>query len=179
MQTFRRIVRQDRYLPLRNDLPVIDFFINIMDGAASHRFAGRESLFPCFEARKFRQKRWMDVNDTPGKRLEHRRVQHAHKAGENHEMNAGVAQYFHKFLFCFWLQTRAKLAGRQIRIRNGKLSRDIKDWCVEHIRNHHTRFRGKVARADVLEDRSAVASLSRSKNSYWQPFHLNRSAFRS
>ena len=36
MQTFRRIGRQNGYLSLRDNLPVIDLFIEIVHSAASH-----------------------------------------------------------------------------------------------------------------------------------------------
>ena len=82
---------------------MVDLLVHKMYRAARHGFAGRESLFPRFQSRKFRQKRRMDVNDSPGKRLEHRRVQYPHKTGENHKINVGVAQYFHKLSFRFRL----------------------------------------------------------------------------
>src|SRR5882762_2521174 len=57
METFGRIVRQDRYLLLSDDSPVINFLIDIMHRAARHGFASCESLFPRFQSRKFWQKR--------------------------------------------------------------------------------------------------------------------------
>ena len=100
MQSFRRIGRQNGYLSLRDNLPVIDLFIEIVHSAASHLFACRERLFPRFEPREFWQKRWMNVDDATGERLEHRFVQHAHETGENHDFDSGFAQHFHQLFFC-------------------------------------------------------------------------------
>src|SRR2546430_6133962 len=52
MQAFRRIVRQDRYFTLRDDIAVIYFFVDVMNGATGHTFTGSERLFPGFQARE-------------------------------------------------------------------------------------------------------------------------------
>ena len=69
MQTFRGIVRQDRHLTLGDDLPMIDFFVDKMHRAARYSFAGCKCLLPSFKSWKFWQKRRMDVDDAPRKRV--------------------------------------------------------------------------------------------------------------
>src|SRR5438034_10405091 len=93
MQTFRRIVRQDGYLPASDDLPVIEFLINIMHRSARHSFSGCESLFPSLKSRIFRKKRRMDIDVALCKRPEHWRVQSAHEASEVLKINASLAQH--------------------------------------------------------------------------------------
>src|SRR6266550_8762493 len=101
-------------------------------------------------------------------------MQDPHETGENDKFDTSIAQHLHELLFYFPLQTRTKSARRQIGIRNTKLPRDIKDRCIQHIRNHQARFRSEIARPDALENRTAVASFPRPENSNWQAFHLIR-----
>src|SRR5207253_11165179 len=61
MQSFGGIVGQSRKLALRDDITVIDFFIDIVDGATGYFFASGECLFPRFEPRKFWQQCWMNI----------------------------------------------------------------------------------------------------------------------
>jgi hypothetical protein len=75
----------------------------------------------------------MDVDDALGKRPEHGRVQYTHEASEDHKMNTSVAQHSHKLFFCLRFQACAKLTRWQIRICDRKLSRYLKDRCVQHI----------------------------------------------
>src|SRR5436189_1884483 len=136
MQALRGVVRQNSYLSLCKDLPVIDPFVDVVHRAAGHSFARGESLFPRFESWEFRQKRWVNVDNATRERLEHRFMQDAHETGENDKFDTGIAQHLYKLLFCFRLQTRTKSARRQIRVRDTKLPRDIKDRRIQHIRNN-------------------------------------------
>jgi hypothetical protein len=86
-------------------------------------------------------------------------MQDAHETGENDKFDTGIAQHFHQLLFYCRLQARTKSARRQIRIRHTKFPRDIKDRCIQHIRNDQTHFRREIARPDALEDRAAVTAL--------------------
>ena len=61
MQSFRGIVRQNRNLALGDDITVIDFFIDIVDGATGYFFASGERLVPRFEPRKFWEQCWMNM----------------------------------------------------------------------------------------------------------------------
>ncbi len=61
VQSFRGIVGQNRNLALRDDITVIDSFIDIVDGATGYFFASGERLFPRFEPRKFWQECWMNI----------------------------------------------------------------------------------------------------------------------
>src|SRR5262245_45805031 len=101
-------------------------------------------------------------------------MQNTHEPGENDKFDPGSAQHLYELLFYFRLQSRAKPAWRQIGVRNPKLPRQIKDRCIQHVRNHETRFRSKITGADAPKDRPAVASFSRPENSNWKAFHLNR-----
>ena len=56
VQALGGIVRQDCYLSLREDLPVIDLLIDVMHCAPGYLFARHERLLPRFEARELRQK---------------------------------------------------------------------------------------------------------------------------
>ena len=132
-------------LSLCKDLPVIDPFVDVVHRAAGHCFARDESLFPRFKSWEFRQKRWVNVDNATRERLQHWFMQDAHETGENDKFDTGIAQHFHELLFYFRLQTRAKSARRQIRVRDTKLPRDIKDRCIQHIRNHEARFRSEIA----------------------------------
>jgi len=61
MEALRGIVRQNPYLALSDNVAVIDFFIDEVNGAAGHTFAGDKRLFPSFESGKLWQQRWMNV----------------------------------------------------------------------------------------------------------------------
>src|SRR6266849_10308304 len=145
MQALRRVVRQNSYLSLCKDLPVINPFVDVVYRAAGHGFARDESLFPRFKSWEFRQKRWVNVDNTTTERLQHWFMQDAHETGENDKFDTGITQHFHELLFCWRVQARTKFARRQIRIRNTKLPRDIKDRCIQDIRNHQARFRSEIA----------------------------------
>src|SRR5262245_56679383 len=116
----------------------------------------------------------MNVDDATRERLQHWFVQNAHETRESDKFNTDIAQHSHELLFYLQLQAGAKSTRRQIGVRNTKLSRNIKNRCIDHIRNHQACFRGEIARPDALENRPAVASFPRPENSDWQPFHLSR-----
>ena len=97
MEAFRSVVGQNRHFPLRDDVTMIDSFVDVVDRATSHRFAGSKRLLPCFESWKFGQKRWMNVQDSVPKCFEHRRFEDSHETGENDEFDASVAKYSNKF----------------------------------------------------------------------------------
>src|SRR4029450_1331480 len=103
MQTFGRVSRQNRHLPLSDDLTVIDFLIHVMHRATSYLVAGRERLFPRFEPGKFWEKRWMDIDDAPGERFEYRCMEHAHEASEHHELGTGLSSHINELAFHFRL----------------------------------------------------------------------------
>jgi hypothetical protein len=86
----------------------------------------------------------VNVDNATLKRFQHWFVQDAHETGENDKFDAGSAQHLYELLFYFRLQSRAKPARRQIGVRNPKLPRQIKDRCIQHVRNHETRFRSKI-----------------------------------
>src|SRR5215211_6647688 len=112
MQTLRRVVRQNSYLFLCKNLPVIDPFVDVMHRAAGHCFTRNKSLFPRFKAWEFWQKRWMNIDDATTKRLQHWFTQHAHETGENDKFDTGIAQHLDELLLYFRLQTRAKSPRR-------------------------------------------------------------------
>src|ERR1700757_2523186 len=144
MQALGRVVRQNSYLSLCKDLPVIDPLVDVVHRAACHYFARNESLFPRFKSWELRQKRWVNVDDATRKRLQHRFMQDAHETGEIDKFDTGIAQHSHEPLFYCRVQARAKSTRRQIRVRNTKLAGDIKDRCIQHIRNHQARFRSEI-----------------------------------
>ena len=124
---------------------MIDPFVDVVHRAAGHCFAGDKSLFPRFKSWEFRQKRWVNVDNATGERLQHWFMQDTHETGENDKFHTGIAQRIHKLLFYFRLQTRTKSTRRQIRIRDTKLTRDRKDRCIQNIRNHQARFGSEIA----------------------------------
>ncbi len=171
MQVLRSLVRQDCHLSLGEDLPVIDRCVDVVNCAAGHCFASDKGLLPSLESWKFRQKRWVNVDNTTRKRLQHWFVQDAHETGENDKFDTGVAQHIHELLFYFRLQTGTKSARRQIRIDHTKLPRNIQNRRIQNIRKHEPGFRSEIARPDAIEDRAAVSSLTGPENSNWQVFH--------
>src|SRR6266550_5870793 len=145
MQALRGVVRQNSDLSLCKDLSVINPFVDVVYRAAGHCFARDESLFPRFKSWEFRQKRWVNVDNATRERLQHWFMQDAHETGENDKFYTGIAQHFDELLFCCRVQARAKSTRRQIRVRDTKLPRDIKDRRIQHIRNHQARFRSEIA----------------------------------
>src|SRR5215216_2559518 len=127
MQGFRGVVRQNCDLFLRKYSTVIDLCVDVVHRTASLCFTGDESLFPRFKSWKFRQKRWVNIDNPTRERLQHWFMQDAHKASQNNEFHTGIAQHLHELLFYCRLQARTKLARWQIRVRHTKLSRDIED----------------------------------------------------
>src|SRR5256885_16914290 len=79
VQAFRGVVRHNRDFALRDDLPVIDLIVDMMDRAAGYLLAGGQRLLPRFQTSELWQKRWMNVDDPSWKRLQHWRFQDAHK----------------------------------------------------------------------------------------------------
>src|SRR5919106_3557551 len=136
MQALRGVVRQNSYLFLCEDLPVINPVVDVVHGTAGYSFARNESLFPSFKPREFRQKRWVNVDNATRERLQHWFMQDAHETGQNDKFDSGIAQHFDELLFYSRLETRAKSTRRQICVRDTKLPRHIKDCCIQHIRNH-------------------------------------------
>ena len=61
MEAFWRVVRQNPHFALRDDIAVIDFFIDVVNGATGYAFAGDKRLFPSFESGKLWQQRWVNV----------------------------------------------------------------------------------------------------------------------
>jgi hypothetical protein len=123
---------------------VIDPFVDVVRRASGHCFASDESLSPRFKSWEFRQKRWVNVDNATGERLQHWLMQNAHETGENDKLYTGIAQHLYELFFYFRLQTRAKSTRRQIRVRDTKLPRHIKDRRIQHIRNHQARFRSEI-----------------------------------
>src|SRR4029450_9417029 len=105
MQALGRVVRQNSYLALCKDLPVIDAFVDVVHRAAGHSFAGDESLFPRFKSWEFRQKRWVNVDNATRESLQHWFMQDAHETRENNKFNTCIVQHLHELLFYFRLET--------------------------------------------------------------------------
>src|SRR5215813_2620215 len=145
MQSLRGVVRQNSYLLLCEDLPVINPFVDVVHRAAGHSFASHESLFPRFKSWEIRQKRWMNVDNATRERLQHWFMQDAHETSENDKFDTRLAQHLHEVLFCSRLQAGAKSARRQIGVRNTKLPRHIKNRCIQHVRNHQAWVRSEIA----------------------------------
>src|SRR5713226_7230711 len=91
-----------------------------MNGATRNSLTHIERLFPRFQSGKFWQQRWMNIDDSPRKRLQNRRLQNAHEPSEHHQIYFCVAQHLHELCLSVWLQPRAKLAWRKIGIRDGE-----------------------------------------------------------
>ena len=124
---------------------MIDFFIDVVHGTASHFFARRQSLLPRFQPRKLGQKRWVNVDDAAGKRVEHRLVQDTHETGKSNKFDTGTTQHFDELVFCFRFQTGAKSPRRQKGVGNAKLSCDIKNRRIQQIGYHEARVRSEFA----------------------------------
>src|SRR5205085_9527486 len=88
MQNFRRVTGRNRHFSLRDYLAAVDSRVDIMDCAASYFFPRRQRLGPCFHARRFRQQRWMKINDSVWKGREHLLFQDAHESSEHNELHA-------------------------------------------------------------------------------------------
>ena len=69
MESLRGVVGQNRHFALRDDIAMIDFLIDVVDGAAGQHFPGLQRLFPRFESWKFWQKRRMNIYYAPRKRI--------------------------------------------------------------------------------------------------------------
>ena len=111
MQAFGCIGREDCRLSLCNDASMIDFFIDVVHGAAGHFFARRESLLPRFQPRELGQKRWVNVDEAAGKRVEHRFVQDTHETGKDNKFDACITQHFDELVFCFGFERVRNLPG--------------------------------------------------------------------
>src|SRR5713101_5403437 len=116
VQSFRCVIGQNRNFALRDDVAVIDSFIDTVDGATGYLLAGGECLLPSFESGVFWQERGMNIEDSTWECFEHRRFQDAHKASQNHQLNTGVAQHSHQLHLRFWLESGPKFSRRQISV---------------------------------------------------------------
>jgi hypothetical protein len=96
MESVRGVVSQNRHFALRDDIAMIDFLVDIVDGAAGQSFPGLQRLSPRFESWKFWQKRWMNIYDAPGKCIQHRRFENAHETGKSHKFNSRFVKHSHK-----------------------------------------------------------------------------------
>src|SRR2546423_7546783 len=160
VQTFRRVVRQNLHFTLRNDVAVVDFLVDVMDGAAGDTFPGGESLFPRFQSGKFWQQRWMNIDNSARKRLQHRRFQDAHEPGEDDEFDIGLVQHSNKFNFGGGFESGLKVTRRQIRVWDGEFARDLEDWRIKHVRNDHARARRQRARANALHNHTTIRAFA-------------------
>jgi hypothetical protein len=124
---------------------VINPLVDVVHRAAGHCFARDESLLPGLKSWEFRQKRWVNVDNSTWEGLQHWFMQDAHETGENDKFYTGIAQHLYELLFYCRLQTGAKSTRRQIRVRDTKLPRHLEDRCIQHIRNHEARFRSEFA----------------------------------
>src|SRR4030095_5607199 len=102
----------------------------------------------------------MNVYDAARKRLQHRRFQNAHEAGEDHKFNTGLSKHSDKIGLGLRLQSRLESAWRQVRIRNRKFPGDVEDRRVEYIRYHDARLGRQGAAFNALKNCPAIASFS-------------------
>src|SRR5437870_573181 len=107
----------------------------------------------------------MNVDNPSRKRIEHRRLQYAHKSGEHDEVHSRVTQHFHQVLFDLGLQLCAILSRRQIGIGNLEGPCDVENTSLENIGYDEPRFRIQITRANLFENRAAITAFTRSKNS--------------
>src|SRR5207248_2073783 len=70
VESFRGVVRQNWYFSLRDDVSVIDFFVDVMNRTTGDILPRLERLFPSFQSRKLRQQRRMNVDDSTPKLLQ-------------------------------------------------------------------------------------------------------------
>src|SRR5437764_13849579 len=98
MQALRGLVRQNFYLLLCEDLPVINPIVDVVHCAARHCFARDESLFPRFKSWELRQKCRVNVDDATRKCFQHGFMQNAHEPREYDKFNTGMAQRWHELL---------------------------------------------------------------------------------
>ena len=105
MQGGGSVVRQNGHLALRDDFAAIHPGIDIVDGTAGDRFAGGQRLHPRFASRKFWEQRRMQIDDAARKRIQYRRLQHAHEAGQHDQLHPGGAQQPNEFFLHFRLQS--------------------------------------------------------------------------
>ena len=88
-----RACRSGKSAPaLRDDLAAVHARIDVMHGAAGFRRARGERLFPRFEAGKGGQQGRVDIDDAARERLEQRRLDHPHAAGEHDEFDARLRE---------------------------------------------------------------------------------------
>src|SRR5205085_6641660 len=113
----------------------------------------------------------MNVDDAPWKSREHRLFQHAHETGEHDKVDTGFAQHSDQLEFGLWLETCPKLAGRQIRVRNAEVARDLENASVEIVGDYEPNFGCDFAVVDRVQNCAAVAALARPEDSELQPTH--------
>src|SRR5437762_1480805 len=106
----------------------------------------------------------MNVDDPPRKRLQHRRFEHAHKTGENDQLDPRIAQHPDEFLLSLRLQPRPELARRQKGAWHRELACDVEDRSLEHIGNHNARLGRKFARTNLIQNRAAIAPFPGAEN---------------
>ena len=65
VQGFGCVVRQNWDFSLRDDVSVINLFVDVVNGAPGNRLSRGQRLFPRFETRKSWQERRVNINDAP------------------------------------------------------------------------------------------------------------------
>src|SRR5437870_3309206 len=104
--------------------------------------------------------------------FQHRRLQNAHEAGENHEFNSRITKYSHKLHFGLQIESGSKSSAWQISVRNRKFPRDVKDRRLQHVRDHHACLRRQFTIFNSLENCATIRSFARAEYSERQQLHL-------
>ena len=102
-----------------NDVAVIDLLIHVMNGYACPLLVSCKRLFPCFQARKLRQERWMNVDDPARKAASICSFKHAHETGQND--NLALPHFCNIATSCastLRLKPGPKMPRRQVGVRH-------------------------------------------------------------
>ena len=122
---------------LRNDVAVIDLLIHVMNGYACPLLVSCKCLFPCFQAREFRQERGMNVHDSARESGQHLFLQDAHETSQNDNLHFRILQHRGQLRFHLRLKPCPKLPRRQVGVRHSELTRDLQNRRIEHIGNYN------------------------------------------
>ena len=128
--------------------------------ATGLRHPGLPSLLPRLQSGKRGQKRRVNVEDSPGKSVQQRLLQHPHVAGQNDQVSPGLTQGLGQLLFDLRFQlgaVRARAAGKD---RQFSLAGQAEDGRFRQITRHQNNSRRDLLFSDGLGQGDEIAALA-------------------
>jgi len=143
----------DRFL--RDDRPVVDEFVDEMDGDAGGEHTSGQRIAHRIRTAERGQQRRMDVDDPIGPPIEERGGQDAHEAGEDDEVSAGRGDGVSEA--CLPARTVAPVEEDSVR-RDARLTGTLERRCVGDVAEDSDEFGSYLATFDRCDERNEVAS---------------------